>query len=63
MICSCKFHECNGIPWKHATHVLKYYYVGWEGYSKYDVSIFWWRAKLYFTSTNEYDDNTEKICD
>ena len=37
MICSCKFHECNGIPCQHSDHVLKSHYVGWAGYSKYDV--------------------------
>ena len=42
--------------------MLKYCYVGWEGYKKYYVSIFWWTEKLYFTSTNEDGDITDNIC-
>ena len=43
--------------------MLKYHYFGWAGYSQYDVSIVWLTEKLYFTSTNEDDYNTEKISD
>ena len=63
MICSRKFHECNDIPCQHDAQVLKYNCVGRAGYSKYYVSIFWWTGKLYFTSTNKYNDNIDNICD
>ena len=61
MICSCESHRCNCLFCQHSAYVLKYHYAACSGYSKYYVSIFWWTEKLYFTSTNENDDNIDKV--
>ena len=58
MNCNCFYHECNGLPCFHMTHVLKKHFKGWEGFSKYDVSSFWWTVKL-FCST-EVKDHSRK---
>ena len=48
--CSCKYHERNGLPCAHTGHVMKKHYIGWNGYTMYDISIFWWSIKLYTSS-------------
>ena len=48
--CSCLFHERNGLPCAHTGHVMRKHYNGWDGFTMYDVSIFWWSIKLYASS-------------
>ena len=59
--CSCKFHERNGLPCPHTGHVMKKHFVGWNGFTMYDVSIFWWSIKLYAASKIAVTKDMEEI--
>ena len=61
MKCSCMCHERNGFPCSHMAHVLKNHYKDWDGFSMYDIAIFWWSAKLYYCSTKEQDEVLNKM--
>ena len=61
MKCSCLFHERNGLPCVHIAHVLKKYFNGWDGFSCYDISIFWWTIQLYASSKTLLDEDVKEI--
>ena len=60
--CSCKFHERNGLPCPHTGHVMKKHFIGWNGFTMYDASIFWWSIKLYASSKIKVTKELEEVC-